>query len=82
MTQQPEKENEVPQLKRALLALREMRARLDALEQARIEPIAVIGMGCRFPGGANSPAAFWELLSSERDAISEVPAERWSTEEF
>jgi 6-methylsalicylic acid synthase len=41
------------------------------------EPIAIVGMGCRFAGGANSPDEFWDLLINGRDAISEVPAERW-----
>lgn len=42
-----------------------------------IGPIAIIGIGCRFPGGANSPAAFWQLLCNGVDAISEVPPDRW-----
>ncbi len=37
-------------LQRAALVIKQLRARLDAVEQARIEPIAIIGMGCRFPG--------------------------------
>ena len=41
------------------------------------EPIALIGVGCRFPG-APDPAAFWQLLSEGRDAISEVPENRWN----
>lgn len=41
------------------------------------EPIAIVGIGCRLPGGANSAAEFWELLRQGRDAISEVPPERW-----
>ncbi len=41
------------------------------------EPIAVVGMACRFPGGANTPAAFWQLLVEGVDAIGEVPASRW-----
>ena len=41
------------------------------------EPIAIVGIGCRFPGSANSAKAFWELLRDGRDAITEVPAERW-----
>ncbi len=42
------------------------------------EPIAIIGIGCRLPGGVNSPEAFWNLLSSGIDAITEVPADRWN----
>jgi acyl transferase domain-containing protein/acyl carrier protein len=39
-------------------------------------------MGCRFPGGANSPEQYWKLLSEGRDAIQDVPAERWNQEYF
>jgi acyl transferase domain-containing protein/acyl carrier protein len=46
------------------------------------EPIAIIGMGCRFPGGADSPEAFWRLLREGVDAISEVPADRWNGDSF
>src|SRR5882757_6986672 len=42
------------------------------------EPIAVVGIGCRFPGRANDPVSFWRLLEGGGDAITEVPAERWS----
>lgn len=66
-------------LQRTLTALRDMRARLDASERARTEPIAVVGLACRFPGGANSAEAFWQLLCDGVDAISEVPADRWDT---
>ena len=69
-------------LKDALLRLQEMQGRLDQLEEASREPIAVIGMGCRFPGGANDPDEFWRLLRDGVDAISEVPAERWDVEDF
>src|SRR5258705_3137712 len=40
------------------------------------EPIAILGMGCRFPGGVNSPDDLWQLLSEERDAISQFPTDR------
>src|SRR5579884_3602615 len=63
----------------ALLAL-ELKTQLDAVEQARREPIAVIGMGCRYPGGADSPAAFWRLLRDGVDAIGEVPRSRWDVD--
>ncbi|KAF2180972.1 putative polyketide synthase [Zopfia rhizophila CBS 207.26] len=45
-------------------------------------PIAVIGMGCRFPGGASSPEALWSMLSEGRDAWSEVPDDRFDWKSF
>ncbi|MBE2201816.1 MAG: aminotransferase class III-fold pyridoxal phosphate-dependent enzyme, partial [Anaerolinea sp.] len=45
------------------------------------EPIAVIGLSCRFPGTAD-PNAFWQLLQNGQDAITEVPAERWSLSHY
>ncbi|WP_433226071.1 type I polyketide synthase [Actinomadura formosensis] len=44
---------------------------------AGAEPIAVIGLGCRFPGGADSPGEFWNLLLDGGDAVGELPGERW-----
>jgi acyl transferase domain-containing protein len=46
------------------------------------EGIAIIGIGCRFPGGINDLDAFWNLLVSGVDAVSEVPADRWNVERF
>jgi acyl transferase domain-containing protein/acyl carrier protein len=65
----------------ALLAL-ELEERLNASNGARHVPIAVIGMGCRFPGGVTNPQEFWTLLSEGRDAITEVPADRWRIDDF
>ncbi|MEO1132914.1 MAG: type I polyketide synthase, partial [Cyanobacteria bacterium J06639_1] len=67
---------------RILLALNEAAAKLEAAEQAKTEPIAIIGMGCRFPGGANDPQAFWQLLREGRDAVREIPSERWDVNEY
>jgi amino acid adenylation domain-containing protein len=52
------------------------------LQRAEKEPIAIIGIGCRFPGGANDPTSFWQLLTNGRDAISQVPADRWDIASF
>ncbi|MCP3097311.1 type I polyketide synthase [Myxococcus sp. K15C18031901] len=65
----------------ALLAM-DLKARLDAAEGLRSEPIAIIGMGCRFPGGANDLASYWDLLCRGGDAVTEVPPSRWSREDM
>src|SRR5262252_2079693 len=46
------------------------------------EPIAILGVACRFPGGADSADAFWKLLVEGRDAITEVPPSRWDIDAF
>ncbi|MEW1866574.1 type I polyketide synthase, partial [Streptomyces sp. NPDC088194] len=47
------------------------------------EPIVIVGMACRFPGGVRGPADLWRLLVEERDAIGDFPADRgWNTEEL
>ncbi len=59
----------------------------DAMESARTnweteaEPIAIVGIGCRFPG-ARDPEAFWQLLHDGVDAITEVPSDRWDINAF
>ncbi|MBI5563326.1 MAG: type I polyketide synthase [Chloroflexi bacterium] len=82
MSTAPDVNDDAGQLKRALVALKKLRAKLDTIEQARTEPVAIIGIGCRLPGGVNSPAAYWHLLRNGLDAISEVPAERWNAAAF
>jgi acyl transferase domain-containing protein len=69
-------------LLRAYLAIERLEARLRAAEQAQNEPIAVIGLGCRFPGGANDPESYWNLLREGRDAVREIPADRWDADAF
>ena len=65
-------------VKRALLEIRDLRARLAEAETLRCEPIAIVGMGIRFPGGARDAESFAQLLWSGGDAVTEIPADRWS----
>jgi len=69
-------------IKRALLEIRDLRARLEEVEQAQSEPIAIIGMGLRFPGDVNDAESYWQLLQNGVDAITEIPPERWSLDAF
>jgi myxalamid-type polyketide synthase MxaB len=69
-------------LQRAALAIKEMQAKLDRIERKKNEPIAIIGLGCRFPGGANDPDSFWQLLRNGVDATQEVPSSRWNIDTY
>ncbi|MEV5205653.1 alpha/beta fold hydrolase [Streptomyces sp. NPDC053720] len=62
-------------LRRAISEIRELRGAVAAAEQARNEPIAIVGMACRLPG-ADDPAAFWELMCTETDMVTEMPSGR------
>jgi acyl transferase domain-containing protein/acyl carrier protein len=66
----------------ALRRIDELNARLEIAEKGDTEPIAVVGMGCRFPGGVNNPDQYWQLLTEERSGIVRVPSERWDADAF
>ena len=67
-------------VKRALLEIRQLRARLAAARPAKPNPVAIVGASVRLPGGVADLRAFWELLEADRDAITVTPAERWDAE--
>ncbi|WP_162684419.1 type I polyketide synthase [Streptomyces populi] len=63
-------------LKRATADLRRTRSELEAAEAKESEPVAIVSMSCRFPGGVGSPEDLWRLLEDGTDAISAFPADR------
>ncbi|MEV6028238.1 aminotransferase class III-fold pyridoxal phosphate-dependent enzyme [Streptomyces sp. NPDC052036] len=71
--------NDALRLRKALTAIRGLQTRVRELEQERSQPIAVIGMGCRLPS-APDPGAYWELLRAGREAIGDIPADRWDVD--
>ncbi|WP_144070199.1 type I polyketide synthase, partial [Nonomuraea indica] len=63
-------------LKKVTVELRATRRRLKENEERDREPIAIVGMACRYPGDANTPDELWELVAAGRDATSELPDDR------
>ncbi|MCP3102832.1 type I polyketide synthase [Myxococcus sp. K15C18031901] len=78
MTTDSRRISELPPLKLALAAS----SLQSKLALALSEPIAIIGMGLRFPGGSDSPESYWELLRAGREAISPIPASRWDIDAY
>ena len=69
-------------LKKVTVELTQTRRRLAEVEDRRREPIAIVGMACRYPGGGDSIDGYWELLRDGRSAVSEVPKSRWDIDDF
>ena len=65
-----------PSVLRLAVTARQVRA--QAVRALRADPIAVVGMACRLPGDADTPARFWQLLHDGVDAVREVPRDRWN----
>ncbi|MGC2332319.1 MAG: beta-ketoacyl synthase N-terminal-like domain-containing protein [Candidatus Acidiferrales bacterium] len=69
-------------IKKALYEIRTLRGKLQELSQAQNEPIAVVGVGLRFPGGASDAASYWKILADRSSTITEIPASRWPIDEY
>lgn len=68
--------------KRLALLANQLKQRVEALEASAREPIAIVGMACRFPGGADTPELYWELIRAGKDAVVETPADRWDVDAY
>ncbi len=66
----------------ALRRIDDLTARLEIAERGDTEPIAVVGVGCRLPGGVDSSAGYWRLLCDGAGGIVRVPADRWDADAF
>ena len=80
--ERPEAADRRSLLQNALAAIERLQARLDAAEAASREPIAIVGLGCRTPGGVADAEAFWDLLEQGRDVVGTVPPDRWDVSTF
>jgi acyl transferase domain-containing protein len=69
-------------LRESLVAIERLQARVEASENARHAPIAIVGAACRYPGGIEDPEALWRLVRDGVDAVGEVPADRWDVEAY
>jgi acyl transferase domain-containing protein/NADPH:quinone reductase-like Zn-dependent oxidoreductase len=82
MIEEPATEQAKDTLKKTFIALKRAQARVAELEARRSAPVAIIGMACRLPGGANDPEALWQLLCDGADTSQPIPAERWPGSQF
>ncbi len=64
-------------LRESLGVINELKGKISSIERTKSEPIAIVGMACRFPGGSVSPDAYWNALVHGVDGVVEIPPERW-----
>ena len=82
MNRDRESRDQLSPLKRAIIELREMRAKMDQMERRQRQPVAVVGIGLRLPGGAHDENSLWLILADGVDTISEIPRDRWDIDTY
>ncbi|MFF0509095.1 beta-ketoacyl synthase N-terminal-like domain-containing protein [Streptomyces fimicarius] len=68
-------------LKRSVVTIQNLRHQLETTRRAAREPIAVVGMACRFPGGCDTPEQFWQFLRAGGVGVRDVPEDRWPVQD-
>lgn len=81
MSTKPQFEDLSP-IKKALYEIRALKGKLQDLTQAQNEPVAIVGLGLRFPGGVSDAASYWKVLAGRRSTITEIPASRWNIDDY
>src|SRR5580658_4520818 len=81
MTTKPQFEDLSP-IKKALYEIRTLKGKLHDLSRAQNEPVAIVGVGLRFPGGASDAASYWKILADRVNTVTEIPASRWNIEDY
>ena len=66
----------------SLATIERLEARLAASDAARREPIAIIGSGMPVPGGVETPDDLWRVLATGRDAVADIPSDRWDADAY
>jgi len=66
----------------AMKTIGELRDELEQARREQNEPVAIVAMGCRFPGGADTPQKFWDLLCDVQNTARDIPADRWDNSVF
>lgn len=69
-------------LKQSISTIQALRKELEDVKTQKNEPIAIIGMGCRFPGGCNTPDEYWEFLKKGGDGAIDIPSDRWNIDDY
>ncbi|WP_263360184.1 beta-ketoacyl synthase N-terminal-like domain-containing protein [Acidicapsa ligni] len=73
---------ELSPVKRALIEIRQLRTEIEQTKRAQHEPIAIVGMALRLPGGVTTPESFWQALAEGKDLITPIPSDRWEARDY
>jgi acyl transferase domain-containing protein len=82
MSNDPGPQGQLSPLKRAISELRKLRTKLNEMERRENEPIAIVGLGIRFPGGAHHESSLWQILAHGVNTATEIPRDRWDLEAY